>query len=374
MTTDDLAAVAPIRDPGALLATLPAILGFVPESSTIVVGLRREDGVTTVGPVMRQDLPGHPDLLAPSAAVVADICANGGVERALLVVVDGDAHGWADHIPTAETFAEVLGAHGCSLIAAYFAPQLADGSSWCEIDSAGDHPPQWTGDGDHRSGMLADPATRDLALVRLLGGTPVAADRRDLEAELLPVLRSRRRAVERAIDAHRGFPDRADARAAITEAVRDAGRTDHRANSESMHSASIRLIADVAVAVRDVSVRDVALGIEGAERAAERLWTAVGRHLSGSDRATALTLAGYHAYARGDGARAGIAFAAALDADPTHRLGALLDDALRIGMSPTDVRSLSVVADRVSADIDADTHTAARRYRAADGNAQTEAG
>lgn len=369
MTTDDLAAVAPIRDPGALLATLPAILGFVPESSTIVVGLRREDGVTTVGPVMRQDLPGRPDLLEPSAAVVADICANGDVERALLVVVDSGAHGWVDHIPTAEIFAEVLGAHGCALIAAYYAPQLADGSSWCEIDRAADHPPQWTGDGDHRSGMLADPATRDLALVRLLGGTPVASDRGHLEAELSPVLRSRRRAVERAIAAHRGYPDRADARAVITAAVRDAGRSDHRADS-----GPIQVIADVAVAVRDVAVRDVALGIEGSGRAAERLWVAVGRHLTGSDRATALTLAGYHAYARGDGARAGIAFAAALDADPTHRLGALLDDALRIGMSPTDVRSLSVVADRISADIDADTHTAARGYRAAGGSAQTEAG
>lgn len=349
MTTDDLAAVAPIRDPGALLSTIPAILGFVPEHSSIVVGLRREAGITTVGPVLRQDLPDDPELIEPSAAVVADICENGGVERAVLIVVDGCAWSWTDHIETVEVFARTLGSRGCPVIAAYFARELADGSDWCEIDCAATNPARWTGVGDHRSGVLEDPATRDLALVRLVDGMPVVPDRRDLEAELRPAGRARRRAVSRAIAAHRGFSDRGDARAVVAAAVSEAG-----SRTLAADTLPVRMIADVAAAVRDVTVRDAALGIEGSGRAAERLWSDLGRCLTGADRATALTLAGYHAYARGDGARAGIAFAAALAADPTHRLAILLDDALRVGMAPTDVRSLSIVADRVSADIDAE--------------------
>lgn len=372
MTTDDLAAVAPIRDPGALLATLPAILGFVPENSSIVVGLYREAGVTTVGPVLRQDLPGDPDLIAASADAVAEICENGDVERAVLIVVDDGASSWTDHIPTVDTFVDVLGGRGCAVIGAYFAQRLADGAPWCEIDCDAENPARWTGEADHRTGLLEDPATRDLALVRLLAGTPVASDRRDLEAEVRPATRARRRTVARAIAAHRGFPDRTEAREVIDAAVRGAGSP-----GRLVDSVPVRTIADLTVAVRDVTVRDVALGIEGSERWAERLWTEVGRHVTDADRATALTIAGYHAYARGDGARAGIAFTAALAADPTHRLGVLLDDALRVGMSPNDIRSIAVVADRLSADIDAgrpDVPTAWRRPDAGSGIVQSEAG
>jgi hypothetical protein len=52
-------------------------------------------------------------------------------------------------------------------------------------------------------------------------------------------------------------------------------------------------------------------------------------------------LLSFSAYVRGDGPLAGIALAAALDGEPGHRLGGMLDRALQSGLPPEQISRLA---------------------------------
>lgn len=385
MTVEDSAAVASVREPGQLISSVPALLGFVPARSLVVVCLRSAGSVTTAGPVIRQDLPEHADHREACAAVIASICEREHVRRAVLIVIDDRVSNSLDHGPTVDAVTADLAVHGCLVRGSYFTPEIAAGMPWCEIAGtvAVEDPARWSA-GNHRCGVLPDPGTSDLALMRVISGMPVAPDRAALEEALRPVASSRRREVRRALAGHRGHRDSRAAWAVVQAAVRDVAAPDGAELGADR-------IADLAVALRDVRVRDAALGAgslgaDGAvARAAdhcashhcasdhcaadhcacdycaspddgpgavERLWIAQGRHLEGGDRATALTLAGYCAHLRGDGAFAATAYAVALAADPAHRLAHLLDNAAGVGMPPRDLRRLALLAERIARDLE----------------------
>ena len=70
-----------LNRPGVLIAALPAVLGFVPEKSLVLVTIDRGD----MGCVMRVDLS---DELVDSLGHVADVAASARPDSAIAVVID----------------------------------------------------------------------------------------------------------------------------------------------------------------------------------------------------------------------------------------------------------------------------------------------
>ncbi len=106
------------------------------------------------------------------------------------------------------------------------------------------------------------------------------------------------------------------------------------------------IVAEVASALCDHRVRDACLpwcSGPGAV-AAERLWLALVRATPAPERAEPAALLALTAYLRGDGALAGVALDAALQACPEHSLSGLLRAALDGGLPPELLRGVAADA------------------------------
>ena len=69
--------------PGALIAALPAVLGFVPEKSLVLVSLEDRE----MGAVMRVDLA---KAINGDLTHLAEVAAASGAETVVAVIVDAD--------------------------------------------------------------------------------------------------------------------------------------------------------------------------------------------------------------------------------------------------------------------------------------------
>src|SRR5271169_653636 len=72
-----------LNRPGAVIAALPAVLGFVPEKSLVLLAI---DG-GEMGSMMRVDLS---DGIADQIGHLAEVAAAAGPEAAIAVIVDAD--------------------------------------------------------------------------------------------------------------------------------------------------------------------------------------------------------------------------------------------------------------------------------------------
>ena len=128
--------------PGALIAALPAVLGFVPEKSLVLVSL--EDG--RMGAVMRADLAAD---LPDNIDRLAEIAATSGADTVIVVIVDADGALCpmcnADHRQLCDALTEALAGHAVGLYAAHVVDRVEDGGSWRCIDDCGAQadPPTW---------------------------------------------------------------------------------------------------------------------------------------------------------------------------------------------------------------------------------------
>ncbi|MGK8500333.1 DUF4192 domain-containing protein [Nocardia asiatica] len=353
-----------VDDPGELIAAVPAMLGFTPERSVVVLVLRpgTADGAM-VDAVVRFDLdsPGGRRVRgATLAAAVARICAHDEAAEVLAVVVDDRAvaprAGTDRHDCASGRFDVLVGSLGRRLAAGDIAlggvwavPAIAAGQRW------------WTLAGPERRGVLRDPAASLVALTHVLDGRPIRGSRSDLTdlVALDPVLRAEVAAhMEDALTLARGRAARAARRGDPIGYSRQA--LDYVlwqiANTASGAAPMATELAKIVVALRDRSVRDVmfALAVGDHADAAEALWVTLTRALSGTDRAEAAALLGYSAYVRGDGPLAGIALEAALAADPGHPMAMLLDTSLRLGMRPEQLRRLADSGYRTAAGLGVD--------------------
>src|ERR1700753_198727 len=75
-----------LNQPGAVIAALPAVLGFVPEKSLVLLSI---DG-GELGSVMRVDLS---DAVTDQVGHLAEVAAAAGPEAAIAVIVDDDGAG-----------------------------------------------------------------------------------------------------------------------------------------------------------------------------------------------------------------------------------------------------------------------------------------
>ncbi|GFG76338.1 hypothetical protein MBOT_37030 [Mycobacterium botniense] len=321
--------------PSALIAALPAVLGFVPEKSLVLVSVHAGD----MGSVLRVDL--SPEL-SDRVGHLAQVVAAARPEAAIAVVVDADGaqcpacHQDYRQLCTALTVA--LARHDIVLLAAHVVDRVAAGGRWHCVDGCG------------AGGVVDDPMASPLAVAAVLDGRRLYARRADLHAvialdpvrsaELISVLAEQAKSRAAAQNADPVGCSRRDVENVLAAAARVAG-------GEPLSDPEL---AGLGCALSDVRVRDPLCALAVGENAddAEALWALLARNLPEPWRAEALVLLAFSAYARGDGPLAGVSLEAALRCQPDHRMAGLLDRALQSGLRPEHIRELAVTGYRLA--------------------------
>ncbi|NNH76023.1 DUF4192 domain-containing protein [Nocardia uniformis] len=326
-----------ITELGDLIAALPAVLGFTPERSLVVVTLKRSvAGLQEVDVVIRVDLPTRTERSDADdiARRIALACTGFHVVAALAVVVDDrlirpSTRAGRAHRRLLAVLEQHLGEVGTELTGAWAVAGIRADAPW------------WNLRQPHHRGTLPDPTASRVAVKRVLAALPmhrrrdelaglIAVDEalRDQVAAVLPtaVAEAQQRLAR---DLRIGNPD-AYSRKALWRVMEAIKQLD---DPRELTPADL---AEVATALGDTAVRDCMFGVARGRYAvaAEQLWTILTRALPDSHRAEAATLLAFSAYLRGDGPLAGIVLKAALAADPEHRMARLLDVALQAAFPP----------------------------------------
>ena len=318
--------------PGVLIAALPAVLGFVPEKSLVLVTVDRGE----MGCVMRVDLS---DELVLSVGHIAEVAAAARPDSAIAVVVDEEGSSCRvcndEYRQLTANLTTSLAERGIELLAAHVVDRVAAGGRWHCADGCGN------------AGIVEDPSASPMAVAAVLDGRRLYTRRAELK-EVISI----------------GDPVRSAALADVIGDGRPAGvdRPDSAARSDVEHAiAAAAQVADggglsddelarLAWALTDLRVRDTLYALAVGENAeqAEALWAMLSRTLPDPWRAEALVLLAFSAYARGDGPLAGMSLEAALRCEPTHRMAGMLDTALQSGMRPEQIRELAVTGYRLA--------------------------
>jgi Domain of unknown function (DUF4192) len=321
-----------LNRPGVLIAALPAVLGFVPEKSLVLVTVDRGE----MGCVMRVDLS---DELSHSLAHIADVAAAAKPDSAIAVVIDDDGASCRmcndDYRELADRLTTALANRGIELLAAHVVDRVAAGGRWHCADGCGN------------AGTVDDPSASPLAVAAVLDGRRLYARRAELQ-EVIEVANSARADLLAEIIGDRK-PDSAErpdeaARADIEATIAAATRV---ADAVELDDAEL---ARLAWALTDLRVRDTLYALAVGENAgqAESLWALLSRTLPEPWRVEALVLLAFSAYTRGDGPLAGVSLEAALRGDPTHRMAGMLDTALQSGLRPEKIRDLAITGYRLA--------------------------
>jgi Domain of unknown function (DUF4192) len=321
-----------LNRPGVLIAALPAVLGFVPEKSLVLVTVDRGE----MGCVMRVDLS---DELVHSLTHIADVAAAAKPDSAIAVVIDEEGADCRmcndEYRQLAAVLTTSLAEQGIELLAAHVVDRVAAGGRWHCADGCGN------------AGTVDDPSASPLAVAAVLDGRRLYARRAELQDVINVVDPARTAAFADVVGANKPNgaerPDSA-ARRDVEDTIAAAARV---ADGDEL---SDDTLARLAWALTDPRVRDTLYALAVGENAgqAESLWATLSRTLPDPWRVEALVLLAFSAYARGDGPLAGVSLEAALRCDPTHRMAGMLDTALQSGMRPEQIRELAVTGYRLA--------------------------
>lgn len=316
-----------LNRPGALIAALPAVLGFVPEKSLVLVTVDRGE----MGCVMRVDL--SPELFG-SVSHVAEVAAAARPDAAIAVVVDAEGAGCRlcndEYRELAKSLRDCLAEHGIELLDIHIVDRVDAGGQWHCLDAS------------RSSGIIDDPSASPLAMAAVLDGRRLYARRDELQ-QVIEVTDAAASAALACLIREQADVD-VDAARDIRDAMAAAARV---AEGEVLPDF---LVAQLACALTDPQVRDTLYALAVGNRAAqaESLWAMLSRTLPAPWRVEALVLLAFSAYARGDGPLAGVSLEAALRCDPTHRMAGMLDTALQSGMRPEQIRELAATGYRLA--------------------------
>jgi hypothetical protein len=323
-----------LNKPGKLIAALPAVLGFVPEKSLVLVTV--DDG--EMGCVMRVDLSGD---MREAVDRVAEVAASGAPDAAVAVIIDEDGASCQmckdEHRQLGAMLGVALRERGIELLGAYVVDRVELGGLWRCADGCGS------------TGANDDPLASPLAAAAVLEGRRLYPRRTDLQ-EVIAVAEPFRTAALAAVIGEAAPSCGADQRPDV----------DARADVEhAMAAAEVALegrcpsdpeLARLAYGLTDPRVRDTlyALAVGRDAAPAESLWALLARTLPEPWRVEALVLLAFSAYARGDGPLAGVSLEAALRCNPNHRMAGMLDQALQSGMRPEQIRELAFTGYRLA--------------------------
>lgn len=333
-----------VTDPADLVAAVPALLGFRPRESLVLISLGGPSG-RRIGLTLRVDLP-PPEPVEQVRAVAEHAAACLGADdpdgAAVIVVCESGPDAVGAGVAAAAV--DALEDHGVCVRAAVWVERVAAGARWACFGAC------------RCTGALPDPGSTPAALAAVVDGQVIHADRADLERQVQPAdpvrIRRREQALIRAADSALHGPDPGgaddadDAHLAVVQrAVADAARG-------ALELDDARVLALAAALVRR-PVRDAVLvrcAQSSAERvagrgsgtggwsAAETVWAALCRELPDPEAAEAAALLAATALLRGDGALANVALRRAERSWPGHRLTGLLRSAAELAMSPTQIR------------------------------------
>lgn len=326
-----------VRTFGEMLPKVPAMLGFIPTRSLVLVTLTnipdRPDSLL-VDTIARVDL--GDDCLSVSLDLAASVALR--AEAGILAVVIDDrltvpepGTVSAPH-PLIDALHEALPTTPIRMAVATTA--LETGAAWWDLLGSTAH------------GTLTNPMAEPLALAAIVGGRIIRRDRAELEQLIEPDLATRDHVA-------RLLPATAEAAAQRLASAIVRNQPEHytrevlgmvRSHIDSVAAGAVLLpqdFADIAIALRDYEVRDELLTLADGEHAhaAEDFWSLITRSVPDPDRATAATMFGVTAYVRGEGPTAAIALTLALTIDPDHNLARLLLIALEHGIRPEQIRA-----------------------------------
>lgn len=308
--------------PGALIAALPAVLGFVPEKSLVLVTLTRGE----LGAVMRADLSMP---MTGTVCHLAEVAAAAGPDAAIAVIVDADGAQCAlcaeDFGLLAGELTDALADRGITLVAAHVVDRIAAGGRWHCADRCG------------AEGAVDDPGASPLAMAAVLDGRRLYTRRQELQDVIAPTDPARRERLAALIAERLGTAAKKQAARQVRAAMAAAKKMSGGAELSDDE------MADLACALTDIRVRDTLYALAVGKNAdeAEALWGALSRALPDPWRVEPLVLLAFSAYARGDGPLAGVALEAALRGNCEHRMARMLDTALQSGLRPERIRELA---------------------------------
>lgn len=334
-----------VGDTSELIAALPALLGFYPENSVVLVALcPPRDDVSEglrIAAVMRADLEGCLDSDAAGIDAVVRMCRANNVTRVAAVVVDDALQAANGDAPPAQGVAcrvfllrlriALLEAE-IEMIGAWFTAVIRAQEYWWSFLDA-----------DH--GVVADPAASPVAmLTKAVGGQRIYTSRAEIIATLEP-----NTAVAEAVRAHLSEASAAARRRADAATTQDPHAEIREAvelvlsHLDAAAELTPARLAEIAVALQNSRVRDCLIGLVTTSHAvaAQRLWTDLTRALPAPARADAAVLLAASAYAAGTGPIPGIALDVALAANPEHQLGRILRITVDAGLPPERVRDIA---------------------------------
>ncbi|MGY1744971.1 DUF4192 domain-containing protein [Blastococcus sp. SYSU D00695] len=330
-----------VSGPGEVAAALPALLGFAPQESVVLVALGGPGG-ERVGMVARADLPAGDTAVGTAgdgaggtarrmAAEVLDRVAGSGATGVLVVVVSeapdvleravprgGDVPG----LPHRDLAGALVAAADAQAVPVREVLLVRAGRWWSY-----DCPRSCCAPG---AGTPLPVGVSPVEAAAVAGGAVVERARSALADRIAPPSADARRACASAVWEAAGSPHGWEA---VTAALRRCapGRTGGLPDPD---------VAAVVWALNDRDLRDRALGCALGEdaAAAETLWTECTRRAPAPLDAAPATLLAVSAWLRGDGAMANVALDRALTSRPGYSLALLLAEALSRALSPADLR------------------------------------
>lgn len=326
-----------IDDPLELVVAVPALLGFHPHDSLVLVSIGGSTG-NRVGLTLRIDLPplsaGSADFAAVTAAAVDGVLLDEPRGAAVLVFAADPAGVPGSLPPYAALVAAVqsrLLDRGVEPHTVLWAENTARGARWgCYLPC-------------RCTGQLPDPAVSPLVAATVLEGRVLHGSRAEVEQLIAPTdpaaLLRREELLRRVVDEAGSVLDVAAQRPAATL------RTVDRAIAAAA-AGRLRLdddqVVELACALAVPAVRDAAMRrcVGGTASAAEQLWTVLVRETPDPEAAEPAALLAVSALLRGDGALANIALDRAERAWPGHRLTTILRSVAVAGMRPAEFRHL----------------------------------
>jgi hypothetical protein len=310
-----------LRDTGELIAGVPHLLGFRPTNS-LVIAAHSGANRANVALCLRADIP-PPDLYWSLAEQLkVPILRANACGVTILLVCDGsvDPPQPLQHSALVEAVTKVFGSVGIVVYHALWTPEIKKGAGW------------WCYTSLECNGQIPDPAGSALAAASAASGVVTFDSRAEMRASLEPTDRNPLALrAERIAAALRLKPDEARATKLVADAIAHV--------REGMVTLDDDRIVDLAVALTHMRVRDGCLRPEIVQlgQPLEQFWTDLTRVLPIPYRAEAACLLAFTAFLRGDGAKAGVALDAAMEADPEHRAAHLLRYSMDWGLPPESV-------------------------------------
>jgi hypothetical protein len=330
-----------VRDQGELVAAVPAMLGFHPGESLVLMATGGRSG-RRLGLTLRVDLPPpdhpeyveHVDLVAVSAmrglllddpaGAIAIVVSGPGAPR-------GDPPDQLPHALLARRVGLALEERRLQVHALLWAEGTAAGARWACYEPCG------------CAGLVPDPAATPFVAAAVAEGRVVHADRAALHRLVAPAdagrLRRREEVLIRATEGEPvdGSPIVLDPAAGV--AVVDTAIVEAAAGRLALSDARVVALA-TALGIDEVRAAALRHCTGAHAAAAEQVWAALARETPDPEAAEPATLLAVSALLRGDGALANIALDRAERAWPGHAFARSVRSAAEAGLRPSLVRAL----------------------------------